>query len=165
MEDKQPELLHFEISSALKSVIGKDLITNDFVALFELVKNSFDARASNVTISFLAVDGAISKIYIVDDGKGMDYDDLVQKWLFVAYSAKQDGTEDNDKSMTYAGNKGVGRFSCDRVGGLLRLESRTAHDSYVHTLNVDWGKFEQDSKEKFEDINVLYASQNEFNEI
>ena len=36
------EPLTFKVSSSLKSVIGRDLITNDFVAIFELVKNSFD---------------------------------------------------------------------------------------------------------------------------
>jgi hypothetical protein len=38
--------LHFGISSALKRVIGRDLITDEFVAIFEFVKNSFDAQAN-----------------------------------------------------------------------------------------------------------------------
>ena len=46
----------FRISSALKSIIGKDLITDDFVAIFELVKNSFDADAQNIEVSFLLKD-------------------------------------------------------------------------------------------------------------
>jgi signal transduction histidine kinase len=165
MEDKTGKLLNFEISAALKSVIGKDLITNDFVALFELVKNSFDARASNVTISFHSTDGVITKIYVIDDGKGMSYDDLVKKWLFVAYSAKQDGSEDNNESIVYAGNKGVGRFSCDRIGGNLNLQTKSKYDSKVHNLNVDWGDFEQDSKERFEDVDVRYTSQPSFTAI
>jgi hypothetical protein len=37
--------LYFRISSALKRIIGRDLITDEFVAIFELVKNAFDARA------------------------------------------------------------------------------------------------------------------------
>ena len=35
----------FRISSHLKDIIGRDLVTNQFVAIFELVKNSFDAGA------------------------------------------------------------------------------------------------------------------------
>ena len=42
----------FKVSSGLKSIIGRDLITNDFVAIFELVKNSFDARATKVRVVF-----------------------------------------------------------------------------------------------------------------
>ena len=37
--------LHFRISSALMQVIGRDLITDEFIATFELVKNSFDVQA------------------------------------------------------------------------------------------------------------------------
>ena len=56
----------FKISSALKDIIGRDLITNDFVAIFELVKNSFDAHATHVDVIFDA-----GRIWVVDDGKGL----------------------------------------------------------------------------------------------
>ena len=42
----------FRVSSALKNIIGKDLITNEFIAVFELVKNSFDAHARQVDVTF-----------------------------------------------------------------------------------------------------------------
>ena len=45
--------LDFKISSGLKNIIGKELITNDLIAIFELVKNSYDANASSVKIVFL----------------------------------------------------------------------------------------------------------------
>ena len=44
--------LQFRISAELKNIIGRDLITDDFIAVFELVKNSYDAYAKNVTITF-----------------------------------------------------------------------------------------------------------------
>src|SRR6267154_1218306 len=83
--------LSFKISTGLKSIIGRDLITDDYVAVFELVKNAFDAHAKKVTITFKP-----DKITIEDDGKGMDLDDIKDKWLFVAYSAKKEGTEDDE---------------------------------------------------------------------
>lgn len=59
----------------------------------------------------------------------MDASDLRNKWLFVAYSAKRDDVEPDyrDKIKTkriFAGAKGVGRFSCDRLGEEVR--------TYVH---------------------------------
>lgn len=83
--------LEFKISSGLKDIIGKDLITDDYVAIFELVKNSYDAHAKKVVITF-----ETNSIRIVDNGKGMSFNDLQDKWLFVAYSAKRDGSEDAD---------------------------------------------------------------------
>jgi DNA mismatch repair ATPase MutL len=77
--DNKPKALQFRISSELKNIIGKDLITDDFIAVFELVKNSFDAYAKKVTIRFEE-----DKISIQDDGKGMTLEDLKTKWLFVA---------------------------------------------------------------------------------
>ena len=44
--------LKFRISAALKDIIGRDLITDDFMAVFELVKNSYDAGATKVDIIF-----------------------------------------------------------------------------------------------------------------
>ena len=80
---------YFRISSELKNVIGQDLITDDFVAIFELVKNSFDAKASKVSVIF-NLDDKNPSIHIVDDGKGMSIKDIRDKWLFLAYSAKKE---------------------------------------------------------------------------
>lgn len=145
--------LFFRVSSGLKNIIGRDLITNDFVAIFELVKNSFDAHATHVQLYF---DG--DELLVVDDGKGMSLDDLVNKWLFVAYSAKRDGTEDAGREdyrerirsrQAYAGSKGVGRFSCDRLGARLLLQSRVAGATRVDQVLVDWERFEGDGQQEF----------------
>jgi DNA mismatch repair ATPase MutL len=77
--------LQFKISAALKSIIGRDLINDDFIAVFELVKNAYDAHASHVEIIFEKTKDTFTKITIMDNGKGMNYDDLINKWLFVAY--------------------------------------------------------------------------------
>lgn len=45
----------------------------------------------------------------------MTLNDLKNKWLNVAYSEKKE----NILNKLYAGNKGVGRFSCDRLGKIL----------------------------------------------
>ena len=105
----------FRVSSGLKSIIGRDLITNDFVAIFELVKNAFDAKATHVKVVFDLDRKETAAIYVVDNGKGMSAHDVENKWLFVAYSAKKDGEEDLGERRVYAGSKGVGRFSCDRL--------------------------------------------------
>jgi signal transduction histidine kinase len=159
----------FKVSSHLKDIIGRDLVTNEFVAVFELVKNSFDARATKVEIGFDLEEG---EIWIADNGKGMDHSTLKDRWLFVAYSAKADGTEDADRPENYrdrirpngqyAGSKGIGRFSCDTLGASLRLYSRGGSKGSVNTLDVDWEAFEANSKVLFDRIGVSLGSRSGF---
>lgn len=155
------EQMRFKISSALKDLIGKDLITNDNVAIFELVKNSYDAYATKVEITFEE-----DKIIIADNGKGMTFNDVRDKWLFLGFSAKKDGSEDRDiKNASYrdnikrhyAGAKGIGRFSCDRLGKKLLLSTKSSLSSHIEQIYVDWGRFEQDQKTEFAQIDVEYA--------
>lgn len=152
----------FRISSGLKNLIGSELITDNFVAVFELVKNSFDARATEVKITFEDIYSKNPKIIIQDNGKGMDYEDLTDKWLFLGFSGKRDNTEDyRDKiksGRVYAGAKGVGRFSCDRLGKFLNLITvREKPKSKIESIFVDWAKFEQNQRILFEKIPVTHS--------
>jgi len=163
-----PNPLQFRVSSALKNLIGQDLITDEYVAIFELVKNAYDANASEVTISFLDLQSPNkSKIIIRDNGKGMDFKDIQNKWLIVAYSAKREGTEHDPSyrsrirnQRVFAGAKGVGRFSCDRLGTKLKMTSRKdAKHSTTEIINVDWNKFEVDQKKDFVNIDVEHSTE------
>jgi signal transduction histidine kinase len=153
--------LQFRVSAALKSVIGRDLITNDFVAIFELVKNSIDAGATKIFVIFDLEKGEDSCIRVIDDGKGMSFEDIQDKWLFLAYSAKKEGVEDR-QTKVYAGNKGVGRFSCDRLGGKLELQTKINKSPLVNVVNVDWGAFERSSEDLFSKIDVEHAERDTF---
>lgn len=160
---------HFRISSHLKDIIGRDLVTNEFVAVFELVKNSFDAGAARVDLAF---DNDRREIWIVDDGKGMDAAGIRDRWLFVAYSAKADGSEGADAQSDYrdrirpnrqfAGSKGIGRFSCDTLGGSLTLYSRTSTEQQTQKLVVEWERFEADSRDLFQQVGVSLGEVDEF---
>lgn len=159
--------LQFKVSSALKNIIGSDLISDDFIAVFELVKNAYDAHATKVDVHFVDIYTKNARIIIKDNGKGMNYDDLINKWLFVAYSAKRDGTEEEsynyrDKirvKRAYAGAKGIGRFSCDRLGHEVYLETiKDEPSAKVETLFTEWDKFEGDIKDEFVNISVLHET-------
>lgn len=160
--------LQFKISSALKNIIGRDLITDDFIAVFELVKNSYDAHATRVDVIFEDIYTDKGRIIIKDNGKGMDYQDLLDKWLFVARSSKKEGDEEDsyknfrDKikvKRAYAGAKGIGRFSCDRLGSELYLESiKDEKNAKIEALVTDWNKFEEDSNNEFVNVSVLHET-------
>lgn len=144
------EKLHFKTSSGIKSIVGKDLITDKFVAIFELVKNSYDAGAQQVTITFDA-----DKITIFDDGHGMSKGDLVDKWLNLAYSEKKEGTL-SKKDRVYVGSKGIGRFSSDRLGRQLKITTKVNYEDFQHEIEVNWDKFDENLKNLFEEISLDY---------
>ncbi len=152
------EKLHFKVSTGLKNIIGKELINDKFIAIFELVKNSYDANARNVTIKFENIYSDNAIIYIIDDGKGMSKQEIIDKWLFVAYSEKKNNTyRDNIKfRRNYAGAKGVGRFSCDRLGETVELLSKSNKDIRINSVKINWNEFEEADTKEFQNVEVLY---------
>ncbi|MEG0835611.1 MAG: ATP-binding protein [Anaerovoracaceae bacterium] len=161
--NQQNNELAFRVSSGLKNIIGRDLISDKYIAVFELVKNSYDAGASKVTISLIQDQRGKSKIIISDNGSGMAYSDITNKWLFVAYSEKKPQNRKkasfrDDIKREIAGAKGVGRFSCDRLGALLTLITKTADDNYANKIEVNWNKFEYDDTQEFVSIPVQYTT-------
>lgn len=158
--------LSFRVSSGLKNIIGRELITDKIIAIFELVKNSYDAGAKRVDITFSNINSENASIMLSDDGCGMNKQDLIDKWLFVAYSEKKNirkttYVENLNNLRTYAGAKGVGRFSCDRLGHSLKLYSLRLGDDKTNLLSVNWDDFEKDSQEEFVNISVVHEYVNE----
>lgn len=135
------KIVRFKVNAAIKDMVGRGLIYDDNIAIIELIKNSKDAYSDSVEIEFtnhetLNVD---SQLIIRDFGSGMSEEDIVNKWLNMAYSAKR-GTRDKNNKV-YAGNKGVGRFSCDRLGRQLILYTKTK-ESVPIKMYIDWEIFE-----------------------
>lgn len=156
------QLLHFDVSTGLKRVLGSELITDDEVAVFELVKNSFDADARHVDLYF-----SDDKIVVSDNGTGMSLEDVKTKWLFVGYSAKRNTLKSGDfrdeiaGRRHYAGSKGVGRISSDRLGRVVTLQTRAKREKSgpVHRVVVDWGLFDKNHKQHFESVNLPHTEQ------
>ena len=153
--------VRFRTNVLLKSIIGKDLITDDNVAVLELVKNCFDSGSNNAKIIFRDIISNqtireykkinSSKVIIRDTGSGMSEYDLINKWLNIAYSEKKTKKEEFNRQL--AGNKGVGRFSCDRLGKLLTIYTRKENEPLLK-LSIDWTEFEKvnDIEKNIQDI-------------
>ena len=162
---KTNSTLSFRVSAGLKNIIGRDLISDKYIAIFELVKNSYDAGASKVDISFIKTSEGHDQIIISDNGCGMTYNDIIEKWLFVAYSEKklqirEKSSFRDEIKREVAGAKGVGRFSCDRLGALLALITKTESEIFANKVEVNWNKFELDDTQEFMNIPVWYSTVN-----
>jgi signal transduction histidine kinase len=126
----------------LISLIGDDLISDEAVAVVELVKNAYDADASRVSVRFL--DGKDGRLVVEDDGHGMDLDTVLQTW-FEPGTVSKKRTDRSPGGRIYQGAKGIGRFASARLARSLYLESRTDPALAGVTVLFDWGAFDDES--------------------
>lgn len=116
----------------LITMLGDQLIKNEIIALVELIKNSYDADASWVKVSFIdfASDYSLtstSKIIIEDDGCGMNEYILKRHWLNPATPEKLRRKKINAKTTKgriLQGEKGIGRFAIFKLGKTIKITTR-----------------------------------------
>lgn len=123
------------------AAFGADLVTNDTVAITELVKNSYDAFAFNVEVLF-GEDKKGKYIQIKDDGLGMTRDTIEESWAIIAtpYKVKNPTITRDGKVRRVSGNKGLGRFSAARLGEILYIWTKNDKDSNLR-VKMDWNSF------------------------
>lgn len=139
--------VEFRPRARILKLIGAELISDDVVAVTELVKNAHDADASRVTITFKGVaSGNGGEIIISDDGTGMDLDTLLGRWMEPAGSSKVGPDRKRTRKGRRAlGEKGLGRFSADKLARNLELISRTKNSPDEIRAVFDWDLFDDDS--------------------
>lgn len=126
--------LTFTVDSALLSELGEKLVETAHIALVELVKNAYDADATTVTVKIIPDPPHGPQVHVIDNGSGMTFHDVQDYWMRIATTHKQTYTFSKRYGRPRTGAKGIGRFSCRRLG--TRLE-------FLTTALVDEQFFEQ----------------------
>ncbi len=137
--------LKFRFDVSAYRLLGRELITDRITALFELVKNSYDANAENVSVYFEEVNPRSdkSKIVIKDDGIGMSFNDVKNKWMVIGTSSKRKSRlSPPPHNRKVVGKKGVGRFAVDKLGAKLLLKTTQKGSSELLCLETDWSEYE-----------------------
>lgn len=135
------ERVDFHYHPRLIRALGAELVTSDIVAIIELVKNSYDAFAHNVTIRFAedAQGEYIEYIEVLDDGLGMTRDVIEDAWLTVATPHKVSHrlAQLGARQRRVSGDKGLGRLSSARLGNRLEMITQ-AHIGPCWKVDVQW---------------------------
>ena len=132
-------------------LIGRDLITDRITALFELVKNCYDANATEVTIKFHKAGESTKENYITieDNGYGMSFEDVRDKWMVIGTSSKRrNPISPAPFSRRCVGEKGIGRFAVDKLGRDLDITTKQAESSEWLSVHIDWDKYQKTSEEE-----------------
>ena len=125
--------------------LGREQIADVPTAISELWKNSYDAYARSVSLTIF--DQTPLVVTIADDGHGMSYDELIDRWLVVGTESKlfADSRSDEDQDglgpRTRQGQKGIGRLSSAHLGPLMLLVTKRRHQEMAAVL-IDWRLFE-----------------------
>jgi hypothetical protein len=132
------------VRARLINLIGEELISDEPVALVELVKNAYDADARRVEVRFEGDPGAPSRVIVTDDGIGMDLDIVLNAWLEPGTVLKK-MNDHSPGGRLYQGAKGIGRFAAARLGETLFLETRREGADEVVRVLLNWGRFTDES--------------------
>ncbi|MPY23134.1 ATP-binding protein [Shewanella sp. YLB-07] len=136
----------FEFSARVTLQLGRESISSSTVAISELIKNSYDADAENITIDFHLRQHSISTLIIEDDGYGMNAETLIDHWLKIGTDNKSLKERSATKRRVLTGAKGLGRLGIDRLCKKLVLYTKTEDMNTAIQLNLDWKQFENTSR-------------------
>lgn len=136
----RPASLPFTIDSHLLRELGERLIGHPHVALAELIKNSYDADATEVEIRIEQ-----NRIVVTDNGHGMSFEEFKDFWMRIGTTHKDQKTHSRFFKRPLTGSKGIGRLSSQFLGDRLRLQTtaRSAQKNTVAetiTASVRWSE-------------------------
>lgn len=151
----------FVPKARLIQILGEYLIKDATVGLLELIKNSYDADATAVSIEMYNLNQKTAKIIIRDNGSGMDDDTFLNKWMNPATGHKEKQKVSKNRTALERlplGEKGVGRFATQQIGDNLKMISKVKNSKEELVAEVDWTLFE-DSDEDLSKVEIEYYKQ------
>lgn len=143
----EEEQLTFTVKPRLLTLLGDQLIRNANLAVFELVKNAYDADATKCTVTLKQPDdSAEARIEVSDNGSGMDEQTIRNTWMVIATDFRALQRQENRRSKRFhrfpLGEKGLGRLSVHKLGRAIRIVTRVRGGEEL-TLRFDVDDFEK----------------------
>lgn len=139
VDDESIETIPFRLHPRVFAALGSELVTNDVVAVIELVKNAYDAFATRVDVQFQDDPEHGQFIEIADNGQGMDRTTIEEAWCVVATPFREENpiVRKGKKRRRVSGQKGLGRLSAARLGKRLEMLTKAA-DERGWRVSVTW---------------------------
>ena len=165
MDDNRTLKWRFDVSTF--RLIGRDLITDRVTALFELVKNCYDANAQHVNVIFENVGAGkkTSVIRVEDDGYGMSFEDIRDKWMVIGTSSKRANPYSPEPyCRKCVGEKGIGRFAVDKLGDKVSIITKKVGAEKWLKVDIDWSSYYQDSGDGY-DLRLFTDIENSYSPV
>ena len=136
--------IRFSIDAGIINRLGKELVARHETAVSELVKNSYDADAIKVELTFIDSFDVGGVLTISDDGVGMTKEQLINGFMRLASSDKIHYPLSPIYKRKRAGQKGIGRFAAQRLGRQLTIITQTEDSKQALEVTINWDDFKND---------------------
>lgn len=136
--------VRFSIDAGLINRLGKELVGKHETAVSELVKNAYDADATEIKLIFKNAWNPGGALIVTDNGVGMTKDQLINGFMRLSSSDKIHNPQSPSYKRTRAGRKGIGRFATQRLGEKLTIITQTVSADSALKITIDWNLFETD---------------------
>ena len=146
--------LSFSVQTRILRELGERLVKQPEVALLELVKNAYDADATECVISH----GAADAVTVADDGTGITLETFENGWMSIGSNLKAAAAATPVYGRRITGEKGIGRFAVRFLGRRLRVSS-VADDPGLGRrtrLDVEFDWAAVDLAERLGEVKVPY---------
>ena len=126
--------LPFTVDAELLRELGERLVGKPHIALSELIKNSYDADATQVTIRLSRDENAIE---VSDNGHGMTFEEFKNFWMRIGTTHKKE-RQSRNLGRQLTGSKGVGRLAVQFLANRLTIRTVPEDSSKWLEAKVDW---------------------------
>jgi signal transduction histidine kinase len=134
---------HIRFSASILRRLGEELNLGFDQGILELVKNAYDADATQCIVELIDIDLAGGTVRVTDTGVGMTDTQIINGWLVLGESQKKSAERTPIFKRFPAGNKGLGRLAALRMGTVADLQTHPKIDSKSeYLISIDWDKFD-----------------------
>ena len=134
---------HLRFSTEIVRRLGEELNPTLDKGILELVKNAYDADATECRVELRNTERPGGSIIVEDNGDGMTADEIADGWLVLGRSSKAP-TQRTRLGRVPAGSKGLGRLAALRMGRTASLSTVSRQQlDFLHELVIDWSVFDK----------------------
>jgi signal transduction histidine kinase len=142
-------LLKFRVDSALLDELGQRLVGKPSIALAEMIKNSYDADATEVQVE--VEPSGKGSIVVSDNGHGMTFEEFQEFWMSVGTTHKLKQGVSRKLKRPLTGSKGVGRIAARLLARKIEIETvgepKRGQARQVLKAELDWDTAQKAEKE------------------
>ena len=131
----------FTVDSGLINRLGIELVGKAETAVSELIKNAYDADATEVKVDFIDSDEIGGTLIISDNGLGMTESQLINGFMRISSTDKVHNPKSVKFGRTRAGRKGIGRFATQSLGNKLTIITQTNNSNDAIHITIDWDEY------------------------